>query len=163
MHRALCVCVSVYAAGREWEEAGKTQSDFSTPPSVFKGCRMGPRGCSAGDHVAPLSQTGCLTMPSCFAWGRLGGLWGNMPVSASRSTVLPALPSQPCTCSGAPLLGLCVAHGKAVWGLQWPRALPAHRCIRAERREGGEKRLRELLFSSLGHLLPFLCNRKRWV
>lgn len=76
--------------------------------------------------------------------------------------MLPALPSQPCTCSGAPLVGLRVALGEAVWGLQWPRTLPAHRCIRAERREGGERRLRELLFSSLGHPLPFLRSRKAW-
>lgn len=58
MHRAGGVCVCVYAAGREWEEAGKTQSDFYTPPSVFKGCRIGLRGCSAGDHLAPFLRLG---------------------------------------------------------------------------------------------------------
>lgn len=59
-------------------------------------------------------------------------------------------------------MGLCAAFGEAAWALQWPRALPARRCICAERREGGEWQLRELLFSSLGHPLPFLCNRKGW-
>lgn len=95
MHRAggwWCMCV---CRGREWEEAGKTQSDFSTPPSVFKECRMGPGGCSTGDHFAPppppLFQAGCLRTPSCFAGGRLAGLWGNMPVSRLQEHCAPSL------------------------------------------------------------------------
>lgn len=56
--------------------------------------------------------------------------------------MLPALPSQTCTCCGAPLVGLRAALGEAAWGLQRPSALPSHRCICAERREGGERRLR---------------------
>jgi len=99
------VCVCVYAAGREWEEAGKTQSDFSTPPSVFRGCRMGPGGCGAGVRFAPLSQAGCLRMPSCFAWGRLAGLWG-----PGR------LCSQPCPPRPAPALGLCSWAGVRLSG-----------------------------------------------
>lgn len=61
----MCVCSG--------EEAGKTQDDFSTPSSVFKECRMGPGGCSAGDHLALLSPAGCLGTPSCLAWGGLAG------------------------------------------------------------------------------------------
>lgn len=44
------VCMQQAGSGRK---QGRLKAIFSTPPSVFKECRMGPGGCSAGDHFAP--------------------------------------------------------------------------------------------------------------
>lgn len=105
MHRAggwWCMCV---CRGREWEEAGKTQSDFSTPPSVFKECRMGPRGCSTGDHFAPPTPPFSGWVPEdteLLCRGKAGWVMGKY----ARVSPPGALCSQPCPPRPAPAVGL---------------------------------------------------------
>lgn len=100
------MCMCVHATGREWEEARKTLGNSSISFSVFKGCRRGLGGCSAGDRFASLSQAGCLRTSGCLAWE--GWLGKNAHVSPPG-----ALCSQPCPPSPAP------ARGLPSWACMW--------------------------------------------
>lgn len=105
--------------GRKQE---RLRAIFPTPPSVFKGRRARPGGCSAGDYFAPPR----LRTPRCFPWGTLPGLWEIRPCLASRSSQ--HRPPSPAPAPGLP------------WGSRGPQRPCTPLCIRAELGEGGERR-----------------------
>lgn len=90
------VCGCVHAAGRGWEEAGKTRS--STPSRVLKGCRMGSGSCWRSLAPPPFSgwdmdNAHCAPSP---ALPPLHSLRGLPPVGNTMAPRPSSSPVPPC-------------------------------------------------------------------
>lgn len=124
MHRAGCVCACA-CSGQGVGESRNDSKQFSYPSRRVQRLQNGSGGLRCWRPLCPLSQAGRRRMPSLFSWGRLAGLWGNMPMSRLQELCAPsrALPDLQLLW-GSPR-GLGVAPQKAAWGRWWSCALPA--------------------------------------
>lgn len=141
----------------QWAGSGRAQERLQ---AIFLSLSVYLKGAEGvlGAAVLEITLPSFLRTSHCLAWGRLAGK--KCPRLASGSTVLPALPSKPCTCSGAPLVGLCVALQDLLGDFNGPVPPRAHPCtLQSNRREVREEIRVAFLFP--GSSLPFLCNRKR--
>lgn len=119
---------------------------FSLPlPAHLKDAERVP-GAAVPEITLPPPPRFCLRPPSCSPWGALPGLGEMLPCLAFRSCQ--HRPPNPAPAPGLP-------SGSRDRGGPAP--------FRASlRNQGGEVIFSELLFSSLGHPLPFLRTRKEW-
>lgn len=136
MHR-VCGC-----SGQGTGGSRRHSERFSLPlPAHFKDAELLSRGLQCRRSLCPP-----------FARGHRAALPGERCLGSGRCARVsppgaPASPSQPCSCPG----GLLGDHGGPA---------PCRASVRNQGREvRGDP---ELLFSSLGHPLPFLRTRKGW-